>query len=247
MMQSRTVPYLPCLGLILLLDLAVADLGGDQKLALAGATESSSSFRLGSGAVAVVTSDTTQSYLTESVEANRLKPTQSLMSTKNPYLDITPGKYYEPKPKHKLLEKFVQYNPYLLGAALLSVMIYMMPTLSRESERSFNYRVPPAWSPEDQNYSFRAFMTDISLWIMLTDLQPHQQCAAIVMRLGGGAREMARMITPQEMMNGGILNGVAVDPVTYLLGSLHAKFSALEEESRLTAMTEMLAFARRPG
>ena len=39
----------------------------------------------------------------------------------------------------------------------------------------------------------------------------------------------------------------SVDPVTYLLGSLHAWFSALEEESRLTCMTEMLAFARRPG
>ena len=85
------------------------------------------------------------------------------------------------------------------------------------------------------------------LWIMLTDLQPHQQCAAIIMRLGGSAREMARMITPQEMMNGGMLNGVMVDAVTYLLGSLHAKFSALEEESRLSAMTEMLAFARKPG
>ena len=48
-------------------------------------------------------------------------------------------------------------------------------------------------------------------------------------------------------MHGGILNGVQVDPVTYLLGGLHAKFSALEEESRLTAMTEMLAFACKPG
>ena len=64
---------------------------------------------------------------------------------------------------------------------------------------------------------------------MLTDLQPHQQAAAIVMRLGGSAREMARMITPQELMNGGVQNGVLVDPVTYLLGALHARFSALEE------------------
>ena len=46
------------------------------------------------------------------------------------------------------------------------------------------------------------------------------------MRLGGGAREMARMITPQEMMNGGLLNGVAVDAVTYLLGSLPWKRKA---------------------
>ena len=96
-------------------------------------------------------------------------------------------------------------------------------------------------------YSFRAFMTDISIWIMLTDLQPHQQCAAIVMRLGGAAREMARMMTPQEMMNRGLQNGVQVDPVTYLLGALHARFPALEEESRLTNTTEMLAFARLPG
>jgi hypothetical protein len=36
---------------------------------------------------------------------------------------------------------------------------------------NFNYRIPPTWSPENENYySFRAYMTDASLWIMLTDL-----------------------------------------------------------------------------
>ena len=99
----------------------------------------------------------------------------------------------------------------------------------------------------EPQYSFRAYMTDISLWVLLTDLQPHQQCAAIIMRLGGAAREMARMITPQEMVNGGMRNGVQVDPVTYLLGAIHARFAALEEESRITCMTEMLAFTRKPG
>eukprot|EP00974_Lingulodinium_polyedra_P053982 5191197-Lingulodinium_polyedra.AAC.1 len=49
------------------------------------------------------------------------------------------------------------------------------------------------------------------------------------------------------MMNGGLLNGVQVDPVTYLLGSLHGRFSALEEEGGLTRMLELLAFSRRPG
>ena len=114
--------------------------------------------------------------------------------------------------------------------------------------RDFNYRIPPAWSPETESqYSFRVWLTDITIWIMLTDLQPHQQAAAIIMRLGGAAKDQGRMMSPQEMMYGGILNGQQVDPVTYLLGGLHAKFSALEEESRLTAMTEMLAFARKPG
>ena len=97
------------------------------------------------------------------------------------------------------------------------------------------------------NYSFRAYMTDISIWIMLTDLQPHQQCAAIIMWLGGAAREVSRMITPQAMINGGVRNGVQLDPVTYLLGALQVRFAALEEESRLTSMTEFLAFGRKPG
>ena len=133
----------------------------------------------------------------------------------------------------------------------LSIIVMMMPGGAAPGgggNRDFNYRIPPAWSPEgERNYSFRAYMTDISIWIMLTDLQPHQQCAAIVMRLGGAAREVARMISPQEMMTGGIQNGIQVDPVTYLLGALHARFSALEEESRLTCMTEMLAFTRHGG
>ena len=55
------------------------------------------------------------------------------------------------------------------------------------------------------------------------------------------------MITPQGLINGGVRNGVQLDPVTYLLGSLQVRFVALEEESRLTSMTEFLAFSRKPG
>ena len=56
------------------------------------------------------------------------------------------------------------------------------------------------------------------------------------------------MLTPQEIMHGGqlVAGGPQVDPVSYLLGSLHKRFSALEEESRMTTMTEFLAFARLP-
>ena len=170
-----------------------------------------------------------------------------------------------PKPKFRTIAVFTlpaptaESTPRLhlvviaLSAVVLATLGYMMargavPGTTGHRRENFNYRIPPEWSPEmEASYSFRAYMTDISMWIMLTDLQPHQQCAAIIMRLGGAAREMARMVTPQEMVNGGVMNGVAVDPVTYLLGSLHARFAALEEESRLSSMTEMLAFARRPG
>ena len=143
--------------------------------------------------------------------------------------------------------------PWILGGlplvAIAGIVYHMMPGLGGGSRtENFNYRIPPSWSPEtDSSYSFRSYMTDISLWVMLTDLAPHQQCAAIIMRLGGGARELARMISPQEIVTGGWRDGRLLDPVTYLLGELQLRFANLEEETRLQSMTEMLAFARRSG
>ncbi len=83
--------------------------------------------------------------------------------------------------------------------------------------------------------------------VMPTDLQPYQQCAAIVTRLEGAARETARTISPQEILTGGIRSGLQLDPVTYLLASLQERFAAVGEEARLACATEMLAFSRRPG
>ena len=143
----------------------------------------------------------------------------------------------------------------ILAVGCIMVMFYLISMMPAgggggggggNGPRDFNYRIPPSWSPEhDHSYSFRAYMTDIALWVMLTDLQPHQQCAAIIMRLGGAARDMARMVTPQELMNGGVRSGVALDPVTYQLAALQERFAALDDESRLASMTEMLAFTRR--
>ena len=73
-------------------------------------------------------------------------------------------------------------------------------------------------------------MTDISIWVMLTDQAPHQQCTAIVMHLGGKVRELARMISPQEIVSGGWRDGQLLDPVTYLLGALQSRFANLEEK-----------------
>ena len=89
-------------------------------------------------------------------------------------------------------------------ASVGSILMLMMPAPGGPARPdNFNYRIPPSCGPEDEHsYSFRAFMTDISLWVMITDLIPHQQCAAIIMRLRGQARELARMITPQEIATG---------------------------------------------
>ena len=70
----------------------------------------------------------------------------------------------------------------------LAITLHMMVGAAAPAPRDFNYRVLRSWSFEnDSGCSFRAFVEDISLWVMLTDLQPHQQCAAIITRLGGAA------------------------------------------------------------
>ena len=82
----------------------------------------------------------------------------------------------------------------------LSVVGYMMPGGGGGADTSSNYRVPPRWSPDQEGsgYMFRNYVTDLSLWVMLTDPAPHQQAAAIVVRLGGAARDLARTISRQE-------------------------------------------------
>ena len=124
---------------------------------------------------------------------------------------------------------------------ILAVIAMMMNNNARDT----SHRIPPAYDPEHKrNYSFRTYMTDVTLWLMLTDLDPPRQCAAIINRLGGAAREMGRMMTPQEIAFGGLREGRQLDPVTYLLGALQARFGAFSEESRVAAMTEYLAFHR---
>ena len=56
------------------------------------------------------------------------------------------------------------------------------------------------------------------MWINLTSnrLAPSAQGAAIQMALDGEARNLARRIPPQTMTYGALINGVQVDPVTYL-------------------------------
>ena len=77
------------------------------------------------------------------------------------------------------------------------------------ADTSATYRTPPRWSPDlERSYPFRQWVYDVFLWCCMTDLQPHQQCAAIIMRLGGQARELARRMTAQQVFNGGEVNGV---------------------------------------
>ena len=64
-------------------------------------------------------------------------------------------------------------------------------------------------------------------------------------RLTGAARELAKTLTPNEAMHGGVVNGQPMDPVSYLLFGLEARFAQLADETRLAAMNELTTFQRK--
>ena len=110
-------------------------------------------------------------------------------------------------------------------------------------------RLPPSWSPERQEqYPFRQWVHEVMIWsIMKADLNESRKAAAILSQLRGAAAEFAREIPPQIIVQGGVVNGTPTDPMTYLIHALAENYSALGEEQRLHAMTEMMSFQRKPG
>ena len=111
----------------------------------------------------------------------------------------------------------------------------------------FNYRIPPSWDPsqESNGYSFRTYVRDVVQWTILTDLQPYQQASAIRMRLKGTARELVEHLSIQEIMHGGVVNGIQLDPVAWILHGLHTRFAPLADETRLQSMNKLINFRRR--
>ena len=91
-------------------------------------------------------------------------------------------------------------------------------------------------------------MQDLLAWtILATDLDPGQQCAAIILQLGGAARELCRNMSFTDMTSGGQVGGTHVDPATFLLSHLATHSAPLGEEQRLAAVGELMQFRRNPG
>ena len=134
----------------------------------------------------------------------------------------------------------------LVAVALFSVVCFMQAPQAATGQN--NMRLPPRWDPNmETTLPFRTWVQDLMLWTICTDLEPHQQCAAIISQLGGAARELARLLTPQEVYHGGVVNGQMLDPVSLLLHGLSTRFAPLDEETRLRAAQDLLAFTRRAG
>ena len=99
------------------------------------------------------------------------------------------------------------------------------------------------WEREmEHTYTLCAHIACFMHRIMPMDPLPRRQAAAIFMRLTGPARELTRSIAGEEIMKGQVCEGVFHDPVSYIIAGLCGRLGQRDEETRLAAMTEMLAF-----
>ena len=134
-----------------------------------------------------------------------------------------------------------------MAIGLLALVCTMMPAQGGGAGRV--HRAPPSWSPEQaQAYPFRTWTQDLQIWsIAHVDIPPAQQAANIIMQLGGAARELVRNMSYDQIAHGGMIGGVQQDPVTFLVAQLATNYAPLGEETRLTAMTELMQFRKNQG
>ncbi|CAE8619736.1 unnamed protein product [Polarella glacialis] len=129
---------------------------------------------------------------------------------------------------------------------VLLIVFYMQPGQGRGGQgTNVGYRTPPSWGPEmEARYPFRHWSRDVLVWTILTDMDPARKAAAVILQLRGGAEELARGLPPQAIVAGGLINGVQADPMTFLMHSLSERYAQLGEETRLSAIAELMTFQR---
>jgi hypothetical protein len=71
----------------------------------------------------------------------------------------------------------------------------------------------------------------------------HQQ----LFQSSGAAQELCREVPPLILVQGGPINGVQTDPLTYIMHLLAENCAQLGEEVRISSLTELLSFRRRAG
>ena len=88
----------------------------------------------------------------------------------------------------------------------------------------------------ERTVPFRLYLSNLTLWCISSEKSQQAQVSQIIRRLGGTAREVADLLTPQEMFLGGVVEGIHLEPVAYLIQGLQRKFASLDKEARLRAL-----------
>ena len=178
----------------------------------------------------------------------RMSITEVVRIEKSTHTDRTPETHETRQPHHSQSMKNTLMFRIMPACLLLMIVAHMFPGAPGGSRRG-GRSDPPPWNPDNEaTYPFRHWMQDLLAWtIVASDLDASQQCAAIILQLGGPARDLVRHMSFQDISTGGQVAGQQVDPVTFLLSQLAQHFAQLGEEQRLNAMGELMSFHRKPN
>ena len=214
---------------------------------MVSATASSSrippSFRLGSGA----TVSTEVSFPVVEVDRPNLRGEHRLVSQvegDSPNPD-------DPSPRRGrglFRGRIVYFLLLITSVGILSILTLMHPGGSNNDKHD-PAKQAPSWGPDQESTrSFRSYVTDVGFFCIYNkELDQAQITVALIKRLTGAAREASRAIGYNEITNGGTINGIHHDPVSYLLNGLEMRFGQLHDEQRLAAMVEFKNFKKHPG
>ena len=110
-------------------------------------------------------------------------------------------------------------------------------------------KIPPYWEPklELTGYPFRVWLQDLDVWAAGTELQQEQQAPAVVQRLGGAARELARAVPTTQLRDGRVdpVTGVVTSGLAMLVQGLERRFGQFAVETSTRVIIDLLGFRRR--
>ena len=76
-----------------------------------------------------------------------------------------------------------------------------------QNTHGVNAKTPPGWDPgTNRQYPFETWRQDLIHWMLSTDLPVERQAAAIVLQLGGLAREHCRELTLTQLRTGDLVD-----------------------------------------
>ena len=110
-----------------------------------------------------------------------------------------------------------------ISVMLMLVYINMLP---RVEDRD----LPPRFDPGNNRYNFRAWMLDVYQWVSRTRRPSQFQVFAIISSLDGDARHVADQLQVETLVQGGYVEGLQYDPVTYLLLHLAQHYRQLDDQ-----------------
>jgi len=91
------------------------------------------------------------------------------------------------------------------------------------------------------------WLQDLDVWAAGTELQAELQAPAVVQRLGGAARDLARAVPTNQLRDGRTdpITGTVTSGLTMLVTGLERRFGQFAVETSTRVIIDLLGFKRR--